>query len=146
MGGIFLLFPPILAIVFGHVSQAKAKREGIKAGQGMSLAGLIMGYLSIAVVPIVGLLAAMAIPAFQKVRTVSQEKAMLNNARMLSSGADQYFLEYGKTTAVYGDFVGGTNFVREIHTVAGERYPTVYVQGQPIIVTKRDGKTVTFNP
>ena len=33
------------------------------------------------VVVIIGLLAAMAIPAFQKVRTNSQDKAVLNNAR-----------------------------------------------------------------
>jgi len=32
----------------------------------------------------------MAIPAFQKVRTNSQDKAVLNNARQLSAGADQY--------------------------------------------------------
>ena len=32
------------------------------------------------VVVIIGLLAAMAIPAFQKVRTSSQDKAVLNNA------------------------------------------------------------------
>ena len=39
------------------------------------------------VVVIIGLLAAMAIPAFQKVRTSSQDKAVLNNARQLSAAA-----------------------------------------------------------
>ncbi|NBX60429.1 MAG: prepilin-type N-terminal cleavage/methylation domain-containing protein, partial [Opitutaceae bacterium] len=51
------------------------------------------------VVVIIGLLAAMAIPAFQKVRQSSQDKAVLNNARQLSAAADQYFLENGVTTA-----------------------------------------------
>jgi len=37
------------------------------------------------VVVIIGLLAAMAIPAFQKVRQSSQDKAVLNNARQLSA-------------------------------------------------------------
>ena len=50
------------------------------------------------VVVIIGLLAAMAIPAFQKVRQSSQDKAVLNNARQLSAGADQYFLENGVST------------------------------------------------
>ena len=50
------------------------------------------------VVVIIGLLAAMAIPAFQKVRTNSQDKAVLNNARQLSAGADQYYLENGVST------------------------------------------------
>ena len=47
------------------------------------------------VVVIIGLLAAMAFPAFQKVRQSSQDKAVLNNARQLSAAADQYFLENG---------------------------------------------------
>jgi type IV pilus assembly protein PilA len=42
---------------------------------------------------IIGLLAAIAIPSFDKVRRNSWDKAILNNARQLSSGADQYFLE-----------------------------------------------------
>ena len=37
------------------------------------------------VVVIIGLLAAMAIPAFQKVRIASQDKAVLNNARQMSA-------------------------------------------------------------
>ena len=48
------------------------------------------------VVVIIGLLAAMAIPAFQKVRQSSQDKAVLNNARQLAAAADQYFLENGE--------------------------------------------------
>ena len=54
------------------------------------------------VVVIIGLLAAMAIPAFQKVRTASQDKAVLNNMRQLASGADQYYLENGVTTGAQG--------------------------------------------
>jgi type IV pilus assembly protein PilA len=49
------------------------------------------------VVVIIGLLAAMAIPAFQKVRQSSQEKALINDARQIASAAAQYFLERGAT-------------------------------------------------
>ena len=51
------------------------------------------------VVVIIGLLAAMAIPAFQKVRVSSQDKAILNNARQLSAAAEQFFLD-GMTQAM----------------------------------------------
>jgi len=41
------------------------------------------------VIVIIGLLAAMAIPAFQKVRSNSQDKAVTNNLRQLAAAADQ---------------------------------------------------------
>jgi type IV pilus assembly protein PilA len=52
------------------------------------------------VVVIIGLLAAMAIPAFQKVRESSVQKAMQNDARQLASAAQQYILENPGTTSV----------------------------------------------
>jgi len=51
------------------------------------------------VVVIIGLLAAMAIPAYRKIRETSVAKAMDNDARQLASAAQQYFLEYQTTTA-----------------------------------------------
>ncbi|MDE0769618.1 MAG: prepilin-type N-terminal cleavage/methylation domain-containing protein, partial [Opitutaceae bacterium] len=50
------------------------------------------------VVVIIGLLAAMAIPAFQKVRESSRGSAMDNDARQLASAAQQYMLENNLTT------------------------------------------------
>lgn len=50
------------------------------------------------VVVIIGLLAAMAIPAFQKVRQNSREAAVENDARQLASAAQQYMLENNVTT------------------------------------------------
>ncbi len=50
------------------------------------------------VVVIIGLLAAMAIPAFQKVRENAVGKAMVNDARQLASAAQQYMLENSVTS------------------------------------------------
>ncbi len=76
------------------------------------------------VVVIIGLLAAMAIPAFQKVRTTSQQKTITNNLRQLASAADQYFLEEGLTTVTSGELVGSDKYVKEVSAVAGETYPS----------------------
>ncbi len=86
------------------------------------------------VVVIIGLLAAMAIPAFQKVRANSQDKAVTNNLRQLSSAADQYFLENGVTTVASSLLVGtdSTQYVKVINTVARETYSTNLTQGQPV--------------
>lgn len=49
------------------------------------------------VVVIIGLLAAMAIPAFQKVRENAIGKALTNDARQLASAAQQYMLDEAQT-------------------------------------------------
>jgi len=89
----------------------------------------------------------MAIPAFQKVRTASQDKTVLNNARQLSAAADQYYLENGVTTVAYGNLVGATNYVKAINTVAAEAYPSDYTQGIAITISGVAGaRTVTYAP
>ena len=99
------------------------------------------------VVVIIGLLAAMAIPAFQKVRQSSQDKAVLNNARQLSAAADQYFLENGVSTVASTNLVGATNYVKAVNTVAGETYPGGYTQGVTITISGVAGaRTVTYAP
>ncbi len=96
-----------------------------------------------------GLLSAMAIPAFQKVRTSAQQKAVLNNLRQLGAAADQYFLETGKSVCGYRDLVGtGANqFIRELRPVAGEDYTKLMLRkGQSqITVTLGNGTPVTFD-
>ncbi|PTX95540.1 pilus assembly protein [Opitutus sp. ER46] len=99
------------------------------------------------VVVIIGLLAAMAIPAFQKVRASSQGKAVLNNLRQLSSAADQYFLEHGVTHVETNVLVGSnsTQYIRNLETVAGETYATPILQGGGLTASGvANSRTVTF--
>jgi len=99
------------------------------------------------VVVIIGLLAAMAIPAFQKVRQSSQDKAVLNNARQLSAASDQYFLENGVSSVASTALVGATNYVKAVNTVAGETYPDNFTQGITISITGVAGaRTITYAP
>jgi type IV pilus assembly protein PilA len=95
------------------------------------------------VVVIIGLLAAMAIPAFQKVRVSSQDKAVTNNMRQLA--ADQYFLEAGVSAAQLTSLVGSSAYVKALSTVANEAYPLDYTQGTPIIVSGiANARTLTY--
>ena len=99
------------------------------------------------VVVIIGLLAAMAIPAFQKVRTNSQDKAVLNNARQLSAGADQYYLENGVSQCNLTDLIGPTSYVKALNSVANEVYPAGFSQGTTITIGSVAGvRTITYSP
>lgn len=53
------------------------------------------------VVVIIGLLAAMAIPAFQKVRRSSIAKTVINDGRQIGSAAQQYFMDFGTNTVAF---------------------------------------------
>jgi len=97
------------------------------------------------VVVIIGLLASMAFPAFQKVRASAQDKAILNNARQLGAGADQYYLEAGVTTVALTSLIGISYYVKALKTVANETYPMSYTQSVPITVSNIAGvRTITF--
>ena len=99
------------------------------------------------VVVIIGLLAAMAIPAFQKVRQASQDKTVLNNARQLSAAADQYYLENGVSTVTLGSLIGTNNYVKSLNLVAKETYPASYTQGIAITIDAVAGvRTITYAP
>ena len=99
------------------------------------------------VVVIIGLLAALAIPAFKKVTASSQDKAVMNNVRQLSAASDQYFLENGITTVAQSGLIGSSNYIKVLTTVAAESYPAFFTQGTTITVSSvGGGRTTTFTP
>jgi len=100
------------------------------------------------VVVIIGLLAAMAIPAFNKVRQASRQKAITNNLRQMASAAQQYMLEQGVNSVGYTDIVGTTTdkYVKSINTVAGEDYTTISISNSTTQISITSTViTVTYN-
>jgi type IV pilus assembly protein PilA len=69
------------------------------------------------VVVIIGLLAAMAVPAFNKVRQTAISKAVTNDLRQIAAAADQYFLENPSANSItlqviQSDYVKSLKFTK----------------------------------
>lgn len=102
VGGALLIIPMVLAIVFGHVSLSRIRKDQRLTGSGIAIAGLVLGYASIVFgILMSGLLAAMAIPAFQKVREESLKKMLQNDARQIAAAAQQVMLETGEQRVTF---------------------------------------------
>ena len=70
------------------------------------------------VVVIIGLLAALAIPAFNKVRATSQDKHVANTLRQIAGAADQYMMEKGANAVTVSDLFGNANYIAGFSTNA----------------------------
>lgn len=139
----------IPAVICGHIACSNIKSSnGAQKGRGLAIAGLVLGYFVISLFP-VGLVAAMAIPAFSKVRESSREKAIINNLRQLDAAAQQFMLEKGVNRATYADLVGPgpDHYIRDLQSIAGERYTDLVIResDKEIRVTTAAGRVIKLS-
>jgi type II secretory pathway pseudopilin PulG len=62
----------------------------------MALAGLIMGYISIAAIPLILIIAAIAIPSLLRARMLANESAAASTVRTINTAQSTYSSVYGK--------------------------------------------------
>lgn len=93
-----------------------------------------------------GVGAAMAIPAFQKVRTTSQEKAITNNLRQIASAADQYMLEEGATEVHIDQLIGPEKYISQLDSIAGESYDDIVITAdtEELSVELPNGSVISY--
>jgi hypothetical protein len=98
--GIVLCLGPLAgipAVICGHVAQSRIRGSGgLLGGDGFATAGLITGYISLAWIVVIGLLAAIAIPNFVKARQTAQQAACLSNLRMIDAAKETWQIEHKK--------------------------------------------------
>ncbi len=96
-GIIGLIFFPvsIAAIILGHMSRSEIRKSnGRLQGSGMALAGLIMGYLGIALLPLVLIVAAIAIPNLLRARIAANEGLAAAGVRDIAAAEIAYRTDF----------------------------------------------------
>jgi type IV pilus assembly protein PilA len=92
LGFFFFLIPSaIAAIILGHISRSEIRKsQGRLKGDGIALAGLIMGYMGIAAIPLVLIIAAIAIPNLLRARIAANEASAAESVRRLNTAEFGY--------------------------------------------------------
>ena len=87
----------IFAVVMGHKANSRIRKSGgLLQGSGMATAGLVMGYLSIFVIGLWGLMAAIAIPNFVKARNAAQFNGCRLNQQAIQGAKEIWAKENAK--------------------------------------------------
>lgn len=96
--GLLCFFWPasIAAVVLGHIARSEIRKSGGRqTGAGMALAGLILGYLGVSVIPIL-IIAAIAIPNLLRSRITANEASTVGALRTLNTVCMTYQVTYGQ--------------------------------------------------
>lgn len=90
--GVINIFPFfIVAIVLGHISRSEIRKSaGRLKGEGIALAGLILGYMGVVAIPIILIVAAIAIPNLLRARIAANEASAAASVRELLTAEISY--------------------------------------------------------
>lgn len=91
--GLFVFVFPlsILAVIFGHLSVSEIRKNaGRLNGEGMAIAGLVLGYIGLAVIPVILIIAAITIPNVLRARISANEASAVSSLRTLNTAEVAY--------------------------------------------------------
>jgi hypothetical protein len=88
---IFPFFGAIIAIILGHLGLSEIKKSaGRLKGDGMAIAGLVLGYIQFSLIPFMLIIAAIAIPNLLKSRMAANEASAVGSLRAITTAEITY--------------------------------------------------------
>jgi type IV pilus assembly protein PilA len=96
-GIFFFVFPAsVAAIILGHMSLSEIRKSaGRLTGHGMAVAGLVLGYLGVAMIPFILIVAAIAIPNLLRAKIAANQASAVGSMRVILSANMTYSSEFG---------------------------------------------------
>ncbi len=153
-----LLVCPVLAVIFGHLSYSEIKRSaGRLKGKGLALAGLVLGYVGIAMTPIILIIAAIAIPNLLRARIAANQASAVGSLRTINTAAityaSTYNIGYPASLAALGPAQGGQLTAEAADLIdpvlaSGSKsgYAFTYTPGEKDAEGRIEAYTVSANP
>jgi type IV pilus assembly protein PilA len=84
-------FSAIVAIILGHLGLSEIKKSGGRLkGDGLAITGLVLGYLQVALLPFILIIAAIAIPNLLKAKMAANEAVAVGSLRTLTTAEIAY--------------------------------------------------------
>jgi len=95
-GIFFFVFPAaVVAIILGHLALSEIRKSaGRIQGHGIAVAGLVLGYMGVAFIPFILIVAAIAIPNLLRARIAANEASTVGTLRIINTAAFTYSTEY----------------------------------------------------
>lgn len=91
----WMFIPGVIAVVLGHMGYSEVKKSaGQLKGRGVAIAGLILGYGGIALIPFLLIIAAIAIPNLLRARQAANEASAVGSLRTLNTAQITYSATY----------------------------------------------------
>jgi len=139
--GIFMFFLPasIAAIILGHISLSDIRNSaGRIGGRGLAIAGLVLGYLGLAIIPIM-IVAAIAIPNLLRARMAANEASAVGSLRTIDTAAMVYATKFENGFPSSLEALGGA-------TAGDATCNQAALLGAPLTSGRKTGYIFTYTP
>lgn len=136
----FSIFAAIPGVICGHKAIGGIEKSGgTLSGRGLAIAGLVTGYIGIAMaVFFIPMMMAIAIPNFVKARQVAMQNACINNMREIQAAKNEWEIEKNKTS---GDVPTADDLTPYL---PGHKFPICPAGGTYTIGAVSNDPTCTF--
>ena len=155
---IFIPFSAVAAIILGHLALSEIRKSAGKLkGQGLATAGLILGYAEIVMIPVILIIAAIAIPNLLRARMAANEASSVGSLRTYGIAISSYAEEcpnqgYPVSTLNLGPGAGNCDGANLVDRALAGPMPTKsgyvfhYEPGAPDASGKVMSYTITADP
>jgi type II secretory pathway pseudopilin PulG len=155
---VFIPFSAVAAIILGHVALSEIQKSaGRLKGQGLATAGLILGYSEIVVIPVILIIAAIAIPNLLRAKMAANEASSVGAMRTYNMAIVSYAEKcpqqgYPASTVKLGPGAGDCDSANLIDRALAGPMPSKsgyvfhYEPGAPDATGKVMSYTITADP